>query len=144
VNPIEKGVMRAWCAVYRASNGRLLGKVPGSRGRQPILLITTTGRKSGKRRTNPIGYIEDDGAYAVVASAGGQEKNPAWFFNLRSNPDVEIRVQARTLRARADVAGADEKARLWPRLTDVYPKYDDYQTKTSRQIPVVVLRPQSS
>jgi deazaflavin-dependent oxidoreductase (nitroreductase family) len=140
VNPIEKGVMRIWCGVYGLSNGRLLGNVPGSNGRQPILLITTTGRKSGKRRTTPIGYIEDDGAYAVVASAAGQDRNPAWFHNLRSNPDVEIRVKDRTLRARAQVADAETKARLWPKLLEVYPKYDEYQAKTSRQIPVVVLR----
>jgi deazaflavin-dependent oxidoreductase (nitroreductase family) len=131
--------MRLWSALYRATNGRLLGKIAG--GKVPLLLLTTTGRKSGKKRTTPLGYMQDDGSYVVVASFNGAPKHPAWYLNLGTKPEVELRVKDRQLRARAETADPEEKARLWPRLLEMYPSYADYQAKTSREIPVVVLHP---
>jgi F420H(2)-dependent quinone reductase len=133
-------VMRIWSAIYRLTNGRLLGKIAG--GRVPLLLLTTKGRKSGKKRTNPVGYLRDDGAYVIVASFNGAPQHPAWYLNLRSNPDVEVRAGEDTFRARAETADPEERARLWPRLVEMYPSYDDYQAKTTREIPVVLLHPQ--
>ena len=135
-----KGVMRVWSAAYRATNGRLLGKIAG--GKVPLLLLTTTGRKSGKKRTNPVGYLRDDGSYVVVASFNGAPHHPAWYLNLSRNSEVEVRVGGETFKAEAETAGPEERARLWPKLVAMYPSYDDYQAKTAREIPVVVLHPQ--
>jgi deazaflavin-dependent oxidoreductase (nitroreductase family) len=125
-------------AVYRLSGGRI-----GSRVKRdaPVLLLTTTGRKTGKRRTNPLIYVEDGEGYAVVASKGGAPHHPAWYLNLSSHPDVTVQVKNRRLAARAEPAGDEDRARLWPRMTAIWPQYDDYQTKTSRRIPVVMLQP---
>lgn len=125
-------------ALYRASGGRLGGRV---RQGAPVLLLLTTGRKTGKQRTTPLLYVEDGDRYVVVASFGGAAAHPAWYLNLRSNPSVTIRVGGRELAARAETAGEEERARLWPRLEQMWPSYDAYQAKTSREIPVVILAP---
>ena len=131
--------MRVWTAIYRASNGRLLGKIDG--GRVPLLLLTTTGRKSGKKRTTPLAYMRDDGSYVVVASYNGAPKHPAWYLNLRSNPDAEVRAGKESFRASAETAATEERERLWPRLVAAYPSYDDQQANTKRELPVVMLHP---
>lgn len=122
--------------LYRASGGRL-----GARLRKgvPVLLLTTTGRKSGKRRTTPLLYVEEGDRYVVIASAGGAPSHPAWYLNLRSNPAATIQVGGRKLAVTAETAGPEERAGLWPKLTRMWPQYDDYQAKTRREIPVVVL-----
>jgi len=106
-----------------------------------VLLLTTTGRKSGKRRTTPLLYLEDAGRYVVVASVGGAPTHPAWYLNLRSDPSATIRIGRRELAVGAETAAPEERARLWARATQMYPQYDDYQAKTSREIPVVILTP---
>jgi deazaflavin-dependent oxidoreductase (nitroreductase family) len=113
-------------------------------GRAPILILTTTGRKTGKRRSNPLLYQQEGDAYLVVASAGGQPRNPAWYGNLEANPEAEIQVKDRRLPVRAETAGPDQRPRLWEKMTAVWPGYDEYQTKTGREIPVVVLSPRTS
>jgi len=125
-------------ALYRASRGRLGGRL---RKGAPVLLLMTTGRKTGKRRTTPLLYAEDGGRYVVVASAGGAPAHPAWYLNLRSNPAATIQVGGRELAVTAETAGPEERARLWPRVTQMWPQYDDYQAKTRREIPVVILTP---
>jgi deazaflavin-dependent oxidoreductase (nitroreductase family) len=137
VNRFFKALAKVHVALYRLTGGRI-----GSRfkGRVPILLLTTTGRKTGKRRTAPLLYVRDGDSYAVVASAGGARQHPGWYLNLTSNPDVEVQVKGARLPARAETAGDADRARLWPRFTAVWPQYDDYQAKTSRRIPVVILR----
>ena len=105
----------------------------------PTLLLTTTGRKSGFRRRTALIYGVDDAAYVVVASMGGAPDHPAWFLNLQANPDVDLQVGADVFAARARVTTGDERDRLWQALAQIWPAYDEYATKTDRQIPVVVL-----
>jgi len=123
--------------LYRASGGRIGGRFRSA----TVLLLTTTGRKSGKQRTTPLLYAEDAGRYVVVASVGGAPKHPAWYLNLRGNPEANIQVGDRTLHAHAETVPAEERARLWAVMTRMYPPYDDYQAKTSREIPLVTLTP---
>jgi deazaflavin-dependent oxidoreductase (nitroreductase family) len=104
-----------------------------------ILLLTTTGRKSGNPYTAPLIFREHDGEYVVVASKGGAAEAPDWFKNLEADPNVEVQVKDRVFAARARVADPDEKATLWPLMVEVWPDYAEYQKKTDRQIPVVVL-----
>jgi deazaflavin-dependent oxidoreductase (nitroreductase family) len=103
------------------------------------LLLTTRGRKSGKRRRTALIYGTDGDRYVVVASRGGHKNHPAWYLNLVETPEVEVQVGAEKFAALAHVATAEEKARLWPLMVAIWPAYDDYQAKTERVIPVVVL-----
>ena len=108
----------------------------------PALLLTTTGRKSGERYIFPLFYGETgDGGYIVVASKGGAPQHPGWYRNLLAHPDVEVQVGTRKLKARARTATGAERARLWQEALKFWPPYADYQTKTEREIPVVVLDP---
>jgi deazaflavin-dependent oxidoreductase (nitroreductase family) len=103
------------------------------------LLLTTTGRRSGQERVAPLIYGRSGDDYLVVASKGGAPEPPAWFVNLEANPDVTVQVKGDRFPARARVATADEKAAMWKTMTAEWPAYDEYQTKTDREIPVVVL-----
>jgi deazaflavin-dependent oxidoreductase (nitroreductase family) len=103
------------------------------------LLLTTTGRRSGKERTTPLIYQPEGDAYLVVASKGGAEEPPAWYLNLQENPEVKVQVKGDKFTARARTATPEEKPALWRKMTAVWPDYDEYQKKTSRDIPVVVL-----
>jgi deazaflavin-dependent oxidoreductase (nitroreductase family) len=103
-----------------------------------ILLLTTEGRKSGEPRTTPLIHRTDGDRWVVVASKGGAPQNPSWFENLLANPDAEIQVQGETVPVEAATAEGEERSRLWSLMTEVWPAYDDYQTKTTREIPVVV------
>jgi deazaflavin-dependent oxidoreductase (nitroreductase family) len=122
---------------------RVYRETQGERGHDwrgaPVLLLTTRGRHSGQERTMPLIYQSDGGRWVVVASKGGWPKNPAWFENLSADPDASIQVRAETVPVRAATAHGDERARLWSLMTDVWPAYDEYQAKTEREIPVVVL-----
>jgi deazaflavin-dependent oxidoreductase (nitroreductase family) len=104
-----------------------------------ILLLTTVGRKSGQERTHPLIYREVDGDYVIVASRGGSPQHPAWYVNLREQPEVEVQIKGDRFKARARTATADERPRLWELMAEVWPDYDDYQAKTDREIPIVVL-----
>jgi deazaflavin-dependent oxidoreductase (nitroreductase family) len=132
------GWVRQHIREYVASDGR---KGHTWRG-VPTLLLTTRGRKSGLLRRTALIYGRDGDNYVVVASRGGHAQHPAWYLNLVDNPDVEAQVGADTFSARAQTASAEEKARLWPVMAAIWPAYDDYQAKTEREIPVVVLVPQ--
>lgn len=128
--------MVLWVFFYRLSSGKIGGTMRGA----PVLLLTTTGRKTGKKRTTPLLYVFDGpNNVVVVASNGGHQKNPQWFFNLKRNPDAEILVKKDFSKVRAKEASPEERARLWPVLTKTYSAYDDYQRKTSREIPVMIL-----
>jgi deazaflavin-dependent oxidoreductase (nitroreductase family) len=113
----------------------------GKMGAAPILLLTTTGRKSGRSRTVPLLYLKDDRSFVLVASLGGAPKHPAWFLNLDGDPGVTVQVGSQRSSATARRASAEEKARLWPRLVAMYPQYADYQNRTTRDIPVVIVTP---
>jgi deazaflavin-dependent oxidoreductase (nitroreductase family) len=104
-----------------------------------ILLLTTEGRRSGEPRTTPLIHRTDGDRWVVVASKGGSPANPSWFENLQANPDATIEVKDETVPVRASVADSEERARLWSLMAEVWPAYDDYQARTERQIPVVVL-----
>jgi deazaflavin-dependent oxidoreductase (nitroreductase family) len=124
-------------SLYRLSGGRLMGRT----GAAPILLLTTTGRKSGRGRTVPLLYLKDDGNLVIVASLAGAPKHPAWYLNLEANPNVTLQVGSQRFAGTARCASAEEKARLWPRLVTMYPHYADYQKRTTREIPVVIVSP---
>lgn len=104
-----------------------------------ILVLFTKGRKSGEQRTHALIFRPWGDAYLVVASKGGDDQPPAWFLNLQADPEVEVQVKDDRFRARARVATPQEKPGMWAEMTKVWPDYDNYQRKTSRQIPVVVL-----
>jgi deazaflavin-dependent oxidoreductase (nitroreductase family) len=104
------------------------------------LLLTTTGRRSGEPRELPLIYGRHGDDYLVVASKGGAPEHPAWYLNLEANPTVKVQVKADKFTARAHTANAQERAALWPRMVEIYGPYSDYQQKTDRQIPVVVLK----
>lgn len=123
--------------LYRASGGLIGGRIDGL----DILLLTTIGRKSGEERTVPLPYFRDGQRYVLIASFGGNEKNPAWFHNLSANPDVKLQVGFRRMQAKAIVTEPAERARIWGQITHEFPRYLVYQQKTERQIPVVVLEP---
>lgn len=125
-------------AIFRASKGRLLNRGSG----MPVLMLTTTGRKSGQRRTTMLtSPLRDGDAIMLVASKGGDDRNPAWFLNLRDDPRVEVTMDGATRPMTARVADATEKAELWPRIVADHDNYAAYQRKTTRDIPVVVLEP---
>jgi len=104
-----------------------------------ILILTTTGRVTGKERRTPLIFRESDGRYVVMASNGGNDEHPDWFKNLLAHPDVTVQVKGDRFRARARAANPDERARLWPEMAEVWPDYDKYQKRTVREIPVVLL-----
>jgi deazaflavin-dependent oxidoreductase (nitroreductase family) len=124
-------------SIYRLTGGKIAGRI----GKAPVLLLTTTGRKSGKRRTNPLLFTRAGDGYAVIASKGGADQHPLWYLNLKANPRAEVRVGRRTRKVHARDAEGDERERLWREIVDLYSGYDTYQARTSRQIPVVVLEP---
>ncbi|MEV6372477.1 nitroreductase family deazaflavin-dependent oxidoreductase [Micromonospora sp. WP24] len=103
------------------------------------LLLTTRGRHSGKLRRTALIYGRDGENYLIVASQGGAPQHPAWYLNLLSEPQVEVQVGAERFTARARTATAEERPRVWPTMSKIWPAYDEYQTKTEREIPVVVL-----
>lgn len=121
---------------------RMTGGLIGSHFRgMSFLLLTTTGRKSGRPRTAPLLYMEDDGTYVTVGSNGGNPNHPAWVHNLRAKPDADVQVGSRHLRVTAHEANDEERARLWPKLVGMYKDYESYQQGTEREIPLVILRP---
>jgi deazaflavin-dependent oxidoreductase (nitroreductase family) len=110
-------------------------------GKSPILLLNTVGRKSGKKRTTPLLYVMDGEEFVLIASKGGSPTHPAWYLNLMANPEVTVEVGDREVRARAEEVSGAEKTRLWQKMVEMYPTYDDYQTRTEREIPLLILRP---
>jgi deazaflavin-dependent oxidoreductase (nitroreductase family) len=113
----------------------------GGKGLVPTLLLTTTGRKSGSVLTLPLIFGRSGPDYVVVASKGGAPTHPAWYLNLQTNPEVEVQVKAEKFTARAHTAEGAERTALWRKMVEIYGPYEQYQTKTDRQIPVVVLKP---
>jgi deazaflavin-dependent oxidoreductase (nitroreductase family) len=125
-------------AVFRVSDGRLASRGSG----MPVLMLTTTGRKSGQKRTTMLtSPLQDGDRIVLVASKGGADRHPDWFLNLRDDPHVEITLGGTTRPMTARVADPTEKAELWPRIVGDHANYAGYQAKTDREIPVVVLEP---
>ena len=125
---------RGW---YQLTGGRIGAKFHGA----PLVLLTTTGRKTGKERTWPLLSIKQGDSYLFAASFGGHDQNPAWYLNLAANPDVSVRDGNRTLNGRARVTTGAEREQLYQKFVDVYSTYGDYAKATTREIPVVVVDP---
>jgi len=138
-----KAVMRTIAGThefwYRLSGGLIGGRF----GQLPILLLTTTGRKSGRKRTTPLVYLRDGENMVVIASNGGSDRHPEWWLNLRSQPTAEVQMGRDVRTVVADKAEGDERDRLWREVVELYHGYDEYRRMTNREIPVVVLRPAS-
>jgi deazaflavin-dependent oxidoreductase (nitroreductase family) len=120
--------------VYRETNGERGYDWRGT----TILLLTTEGRSSGEQRTTPLIHRTDGEHWVVVASKGGSPENPSWYENLKANDDASIQVKGELIPVSATTAQDEERERLWSLMTEVWPAYDEYQAKTSREIPVVV------
>jgi deazaflavin-dependent oxidoreductase (nitroreductase family) len=123
--------------IYRVSDGRLGGRIVGN----PVLVLVTTGRRSGAERHTPLLYLPDGDDLVIVASNGGTASHPAWWFNLEAEPRAEVILDNRRLPITASEATGEDKTALWERLVRMYPGYADYQRKTDREIPVMRLRP---
>jgi deazaflavin-dependent oxidoreductase (nitroreductase family) len=119
------------------------GLVGGSFLGRPILLLTTTGRKSGRRYTTPLQYLLDGESMVLAASNGGNRRHPDWWLNLRANPEADVQIRRERRRVTAELAKGRERDRLWRRLVEMYSGYQDYQMTTRREIPVVILRPKA-
>jgi F420H(2)-dependent quinone reductase len=122
--------------VYRLSRGRLMNKI----GRAPVLLLTTTGRRSGQTRTAPV-LFQRDGENVVVIGSNAGNREPGWSFNLRANPEAEIEIGPKRSRVRARVSEGEERERLWKTMNAQYEGFDDYDRRADRDIPVFVLEP---
>ncbi len=123
--------------VYRATRGRLMGKV----GKAPVLLLTSRGRKSGQLRTAPVCYLADGANFIVIGSNAGYDKAPAWSFNLQANPEADVEVSGKRGKVRARVAEGEERAGLWRKMNDQYAGFDAYEARTDRKIALFVLEP---
>ena len=124
--------------LYQVSHGRLMGRMMGFN----VLLLHTTGRKSGKARVTPLGYFLQDGGYLLVASNAGRPKNPAWYYNLMSSPHTKIEIMDKTIPVTAEELSGEARARSWQQVIAAAPNYARYEKSTTRQIPVVFLRPE--
>ncbi|MBK0869983.1 MAG: nitroreductase family deazaflavin-dependent oxidoreductase [Saccharopolyspora sp.] len=130
--------------VYRATGGRIGGtwRVGSAlRSGVPTCLLTTTGRKSGQQRTNPLLYMRDGDRVVLVASQGGLPRHPSWYHNITANSEVTIQIGKQVLRMRAHEADEAERAELWPKLLEVYSDFNSYQSWTERTIPIIVCEP---
>ena len=116
------------------------GRVGGRFEKQPLLLLTHTGAKTGRERTNPLAYLPDGDRYVVFASKGGAPSNPDWYHNLRAHPTASIEVGTETCEVEAEVASGEERERLWKEQVRRNPAFGDYESKTGRTIPVIILR----
>jgi deazaflavin-dependent oxidoreductase (nitroreductase family) len=126
---------RAIIDEFRANDGRVGGPFEGA----PVLLLTSTGAKSGERRTTPLMYLPDGERMVIFASKGGAPTNPAWYHNLRANPAATVEVGPDTIDVKARVTSGEERERLFNHQAETYPQFADYAQKTAREIPVVAL-----
>jgi deazaflavin-dependent oxidoreductase (nitroreductase family) len=128
---------QAHVRAYRLSGGRIGRTYRGA----PVALVDHVGRKSGKRRTSPLLYLGDGDDIVIVASYGGARRDPVWWPNLKANPRTTVQIGSQRRSVIARQATPEEKQRLWPKLVAIYPPYEDYQRRTERDIPVVLLQP---
>ena len=120
---------------FRTADGKVTGVFEGS----PLLLLTTTGAKTGRKHTTPLVYFRDGERIAVFGSKGGAPTHPAWYHNLVAHPEVTVELPGETFEARAVTLAGDERARIWTAQKELMPGFKDYEQKTDREIPVIVL-----
>jgi deazaflavin-dependent oxidoreductase (nitroreductase family) len=145
IEPGTPGWQQRHIALYRETDGAEGHVIDfGRPGVPPVdcLLLETTGRKSKAAQITPLIYGKDGGGFVIVASKGGAPDHPAWFLNLRDNPEVRFQVGPKKYRGRARIVAGAERERLFRMMTGLFPPYEDYRKKTSREIPVVALEPQ--
>lgn len=135
---LQRFFMGFHVSLYRLTGGTLGGKMAG----RPMLLLTTVGRKSGQERVTPIMYSSDGNRFILIASNGGAPKHPQWWFNLQVQPQARVQVKQQIVTVIASQPDPEERQRLWSLVTSKYPNFADYQKRTIREIPVVVLTPQ--
>jgi F420H(2)-dependent quinone reductase len=140
--PFLRRAMGLHTALYRASGGRIGHTIPGVGGK--MLLLDHVGAKSGTKRTSPLLYFRDGEDLVIVASKGGYPRHPGWFHNLRADPETTVQVGSERREVHARVATPEERARLWPRVCESYGAYRDYQKRTEREIPLVILEPRTA
>lgn len=133
--------MMTMSAVHRTLYRASAGKLGGSFMKAPVLLLTTTGRRTGNPRTKPVLYLVEGEQLVVGAANGGDDRMPAWYLNLAADPVVTVQIRATMQPMRAATATSEERDKLWPRLVEMYKGYGAYQKKTRREIPVVILSP---
>ena len=125
--------------IYRLTGGKL----GGSMGKFKVLILTTKGRKSGKILSNPVGYFERDGKYIIVASNSGSDKNPSWYYNIKGNPnDVTIQVNEKIMRVTPEIVLGEQRKPVYEWIASIAPNFGDYEKKTTREIPLVFLKPE--
>ena len=133
-----KFFMAIGTTLYKISGGKIGGRISGLE----VLLLTTRGRKTGIERTTPLGYFKyGQGSYVIIGSNAGFDTQPAWFYNLKSQPHVTIQVKDKQLDVDAEVAGSEKRNQLWTQLVKLAPFYGNYEKKTDREIPIVILHP---
>lgn len=135
---LQRAATDAHILIYRLTGGRVGGVSFGL----PMLLLTSRGRRSGLLRTAPLLYLPVDGRFVIVASNGGAQTSPTWYFNLVSHPTALVQIGPERATVTARRADDDERTRYWPLLLAIYPTYDEYQRRTDRQIPLMVLTPE--
>ena len=135
----QRLLSRIHVSLYRLSRGRIGGRLWNA----PVLLLTTIGRKTGKKRTTPVLYLRDGERIIIVASNGGRDNEPSWWTNLRHDPHADVQIRSEKGKMIARKAAEEEKGDYWPLLTKMYPAYNDYQRRTRREIPVVILTDES-
>ena len=139
MNPVMKAIAKIHTLVMKVSGGRIGNAMGGNK----ILLLHHTGAKSGKHYETPLAYVRDGEAYAVIASAAGQPKHPGWYHNLRANPNTLVEVEGQPIKVEAEVAPKEQRDRLWAEIVADFQQFADYQKKTERTIPIVLLHPQN-
>lgn len=139
---IKDALARGGNVLHKAVMRGTKGRVGGTGFGMPVVILTTTGRKSGQQRETVLtSPVHDENRVVLVASYGGDDRHPSWFLNARDNPDVQLEMNGKKRPMRAHVATPEEKKTLWPEVTAAYKGYAQYQTKTDRDIPLVILEP---
>jgi F420H(2)-dependent quinone reductase len=138
---VERFILRTYPQIHVFLYRLTHGSVAGNFGERIFLLLTTTGRKSGKEYTTPLPYTLDNGRFIVIASNGGAATDPQWCLNLRAHPQAKVQIGEKTLAVTASEADAEERKRLWSNITSRFSNYEDYQKRTTREIPIVILTP---
>jgi deazaflavin-dependent oxidoreductase (nitroreductase family) len=139
MNSIGKLFLDFYVWIYRLTGG----KIGGSMGRFKVLLLTTKGRRSGRILSNPVGYFERDGGYLIVASNSGAAKHPSWYHNVRGNPnDVSIQVNDKKMKVKPEIILGEPRKPLYAWIASIAPNFGDYEKRTTREIPLVLLKPQ--